>query len=307
MVNAILVLLTGLGWGLLGPASKALFAADPGVFDGLTVSLARGLWAFPFFAIGLGAVWRLEKPRLSPRRWAIAIAAGLLFGLVISVVFTIASQHTSVAHLSFFVGFTPVTNTVAAALVFREPLGRRSQLALALGVLGVVLLAFTKSSSAATLLGDGLMLVWLVAFAAYACLLRAVGPSVSSAFVMAFVGTISMGALIVPALFFRGIEAAAHAADAPQIAWWFFGEVVFGSTLVAQTAYAAAVRRMGVSAATIGAEYIALAVGVLASVAMHERWTPLTVVSGLMFCAALAVSFVPRPRLGRRGDSVEFG
>ena len=299
MINAILVLLTGLGWGLLGPASKGLFAAQPDVFDGLTVSLARGLWAFPFFAMGLGAVWRLEKPHLSARRWGYALAAGLVFGLVVSVVFTIASQHTSVAHLSFFVGFTPVTNTVAAALVFREPLDRRARVALALGVLGVVLLAFTKSSSAATLLGDGLMLVWLAAFAVYACLLRAIGPGVSSAFVMAFVGTISMGALIVPALFFGGVQAAAHVADTPQIAWWFFGEVVFGSTLVAQTAYAAAVRRMGVSAATIGAEYIALAVGVLASVLMHERWTPLTVVAGLIFCAALAVTFVPLPGLSR--------
>ena len=299
MLNAILVLLTGLGWGLLGPASKALFAADPGVFDGLTLSLARGLWAFPFFAIGLGAAWRIEPPRLDARRWGYAVAASLIFGLVVSVVFTIASQHTSVAHLSFFVGFTPVTNTVAAALVFRAPLDRRSQLALALGVVGVVLLAFTKATTSATLFGDGLMLVWLAAFAAYACLLRAIGPGVSSAFVMAFVGTLSMGALIVPALFFGGVQAAAHVTDCATIAWWFFGEVVFGSTLVAQTAYAAAVRRMGVSAATIGAEYIALAVGVLASVLMHERWTPLTVVAGLIFCAALAVTFVPLPGFSR--------
>ena len=32
--NAVLILLIGLGWGLLGPASKALFVGEPGASRG---------------------------------------------------------------------------------------------------------------------------------------------------------------------------------------------------------------------------------------------------------------------------------
>ena len=60
-------------------------------------------------------------------------------------------------------------------------------------------------------------------------------------------------------------------------------------------------RRLGVAIATIGAEYTALAVGVAMSLALHEAWTVLTVVGGLVLCCALAVTFVPIPVASRRG------
>jgi len=94
--------------------------------------------------------------------------------------------------------------------------------------------------------------------------------------------------------------AIAHVADSPAIAWWFFGEIAIGSTLIAQTTFAAAIRRLGVSIATIGVEYTALAVGVAMSLLMHEAWTALTVVGGLVLCCALGVTFVPLPWLGTR-------
>ncbi len=141
------------------------------------------------------------------------------------------------------------------------------------------------------------MVAWLAAFAAYACLLRAVGPSVSSAMLICLVGTIAMAALLVPGLALGYGAAAGHVIDTPAIGWWFFGEVILGSTLLAQTAYAAAVRRMGIAVATIGAEYTALAVGVVASLLARESWSPLTALAGLVFCAALTVTFAPLPGL----------
>ena len=290
----VLVVVTGLGWGLLGPASKALFGADPS-FNGLTLAVARAVWAFPIFLAALLALWRRSPPRLLRRQWAAAIAAGLTFGLGVSTLFTIAAQHTSVAHISFLVGISPVTNTVMAALVFRTALDVRSRLALGLGVAGVALLALTQHGGSSTALGDALMLAWLAAFGAYACLLRAVGTGVSSMFLMAFVGTISMGVLILPGIALGYGGAIAHVADGTTVGGWFFGEVIIGSTLVSQTTYAAAVKRLGVSVATIGAEYTALAVGVVCSLAMREAWTPLTVAAGLVFCLALAATFAPLP------------
>jgi drug/metabolite transporter (DMT)-like permease len=105
-----------------------------------------------------------------------------------------------------------------------------------------------------------------------------------------------MAALLVPGLALGYGGAIGHVADTPPIWWWFFGEILLGSTLVAQPAYAAAVRRLGVALATIGAEYTALAVGIVASLAAREAWTPLTVAGGAILCCALAVTFVPSPR-----------
>jgi hypothetical protein len=61
------------------------------------------------------------------------------------------------------------------------------------------------------------------------------------------------------------------------------------------------VRRLGVAVATIGTEYTALFVGIIASLAAREAWTPLTALAAIAFCCALAVTFVPvsrpKPRL----------
>ncbi len=298
--NAVFIAVTGLGWGLLGPASKFVYAAEPGVFDGVTVSIARAAWVLPIFLFALATAWRISPPRLDARRWTAIVAAGLIFGLLISVVFTVAAQYTSVAHISFLIGLSPVINTAAAALAFRTALDRRQWIALTLGLIGVAMLAATHSGARSALLGDGLMVLWLSAFAAYACLLRVVGARMNGVMTMCLVGTISMSVLLVVGVAAGKGGAIAHAFDTPAIAWWFFGEIAIGSTVVAQTTFAAAIRRLGVSVATIGVEYTALAVGVAMSRLMHEAWAALTVLGGLVLCAALAVTFVPLPWLGRR-------
>jgi drug/metabolite transporter (DMT)-like permease len=141
------------------------------------------------------------------------------------------------------------------------------------------------------------MLVWLAAFAVYAVLLRYVGPRVSSLFTMSVVGVIAMGtvaglAAVAAPEALRGVP---HVLATPAAGGWFFGEIVLGSNVFAQTAYARAVRRLGVSVATIGAQYTALAVGITASILSHEAWTIVTVIAGLILCGALAVTFVPAP------------
>ncbi len=296
-LDVLFVILVGVGWGLLAPATKALFAIDPAAFDGPSVAVARAAWALPMFLAIFGVACALERPRLPARRWLAIGGAGLCFGFGISVVFSIAAQHTSVAHISFLIGTSPVTNSLAAALAFRLPIGRRQRVALALGIVGVALLATSQTGGRAGLYGDSLMLIWLGSFAAYAVLLRCVGPSVSSTFTMSAVGTVAMAAVLTIALAHPAtLRGARHVLDTPASAGWFFGEIVAGSTLISQTAYARAVRRFGVSIATIGAEYTALAVGITASILGREPWSIVTVIAGLILCAALAVTFVPLPR-----------
>jgi drug/metabolite transporter (DMT)-like permease len=299
--GAALVVAVGIGWGLLAPATKALFLANPSAFDGATVAISRAVWAFPVFLIGAVVLALRERPQLSAKRWLAIAAAGVSFGIGITFVFSIAAAHTSISHLSFLIGTSPVTNSAAAAFAFRIALGWRERTALTLGIIGVALLAASHTGGSAGLYGDSLMLLWLAAFALYAVLLRYVGPGVSSWFTMSAVGVVSMAAVMLLGLFipgaFRGVP---HVLDSFSAAAWFFGEVLIGSTFVGQTAYAIAVRRFGVSIATIGAEYTALTVGITASIVWHEAWSPLTVLAGLILIAALATTFVRLPVRGTR-------
>jgi drug/metabolite transporter (DMT)-like permease len=299
-VDAAMVIAVGIGWGLLAPATKALFLATPAAFDGVTVAIARAVWAFPVFLIA--AVWLMlrERPQLPIERWLAIAGAGIAFGIGITFVFSIAAAHTSISHLSFLIGTSPVTNSAAAALAFRIPLGRRERTALVLGIVGVALLAASHTGGSAGLFGDSLMLVWLAAFAVYAVLLRYVGSAVSALFTMSVVGVVSMAVVVLVGLAIPGaLRGVPHVLDSPSSAAWFFGEVLLGSTFIGQTAYAYAVQRFGVSIATIGAEYTALTVGITASLAWHESWSPLTVMAGLILIGALGVTFVRLPAFGR--------
>ncbi len=296
-LHVALIVVTGVGWGLLAPATKALFVEVPGAFDGFSVAAARGAWALPVYAVILAWTWTRERPRPSARQWAALAGAGLTFGLGITVLFAVAAMYTSIAHLSFLIGSSPVTNSVAAALAFRLPISRRQQIALALGVAGVALLAATRTGGSAGLFGDGLMIVWLICFAAYAVLLRYGGAGLSSLFAMGVVGVVSMAAVTIASAALPGaLRGVAHVADTPAAAGWFFGEVVLGSGVIAQITYAAAVRRFGVSIATIGVEYTALVTGVTYSLFVREPWSWLTVVAGALLILALAVTFAPRER-----------
>lgn len=307
-VDIGLIVLVGVGWGLLAPATKALFGAVPSAFDGPSVAAARGAWAFAPFVVMLVVTRPRPFPRIGARRWAAMAGAGLLFGCGITEIFTVAAMHTSIAHLSFLIGSSPVTNSAAAALAFRLPLRGRERAALALGAAGVALLAVSRAGGSAELSGDLLMLLWLACFAVYAVLLRYAGPGLSSGFVMSAVGTVAMGSILLASAPVPGaLRGIAHVCDTPAAAAWFFGEIVLGSTLIAQTAYAGAVRRFGVATATIGAEYTALGVGIAYSLAVHEPWSWLTVAAGVLLVAALAVTFsaarTPIPRLDPSGTS----
>jgi drug/metabolite transporter (DMT)-like permease len=294
--DAALVVAVGAGWGLLGPATKALFLADPPAFDGISVAVARAVWCLPVFLILGGVLWLRERPRVPARQWAAIGGCGVAFGIGISYVFSIAAMHTSISHLSFLIGTSPVTNSAAAALAFRLPLGVREKIALALGVCGVGALAASHSGGSATLFGDSLMLLWLASFAVYAVLLRSIGGGLSSTLTMCCIGIVATLAVIAAGAFtpgaFRGV---AHTAGSWSVALWFFGEIVLGATLIGQIGYVISVKRFGVSVATIGAEYTALTAGISASVIWHEPWSWLTIVAGAILIAALGVTFVRVP------------
>jgi len=75
--DAALVVSVGIGWGLLAPATKALFLATPAAFDGISVAVARAVWAFPIFLIAAAVLLLRERPHLSRgggwQSWAAAL------------------------------------------------------------------------------------------------------------------------------------------------------------------------------------------------------------------------------------------
>ena len=302
--DAALVVAVGIGWGLLGPATKALFLADSRVFDGVSVAVARAVWSLPVFLIVGAALWWRERPQLQRSRGLAIVGGGFAYGIGITFVFSIAAAHTSIAHLSFLIGTSPVTNSAAAALVFRLPVTWREKTALVLGIIGVSLLAAAHSGGTPTLFGDALMLLWLASFAVYAVLLRFVGPGISATLTMCGVGVVATLAVLAAGLAVPdAFRAVPHVTDSPSTAAWFIVEILIGATFIGQTGYAIAVKRFGVSIATIGAEYTALAVGITTSIVWHEAWSPLTAVAGAILMCALAVTFVRLPGRGRVATS----
>ncbi|MFN2459094.1 MAG: EamA family transporter [Candidatus Velthaea sp.] len=298
--SAALIVVTGIGWGLLAPFTKLLFAADARVFDGVSVAIARAAWALPIYLFALALAWPLERPAMPPRRWLAFAAMGVCFGPGFFLLFSIAAQHTSVAHIAFLQGLAPPANAAFAALAFRAPLDGVRRAALAVGVAGVALLAATKAAAGSSLFGDAIMLVWLATFAAYASLLRYAALRYNIVFVTSLVGTLGTAVLVVGGLLTGTAGAAGHVADDPARGALFFGGIVVLSALVAPIAFAQAVRRSGVAVATSGAEYLAIAVGIVFSLAvLHEHWQPLLGVAGLLMLASLALTFAPADLFAR--------
>ncbi|GAC1433818.1 MAG: hypothetical protein NVSMB5_27310 [Candidatus Velthaea sp.] len=301
-----LVTLTGVGWGLLAPFSKLFFQDDPAVFNGMTLAVARAVWALPLFVFMLALSWRLERPSFS-RRTALAFG-GLGLGFVgFFVLFSVASQHTSVAHIAFLSGLAPPINAAFAALVFRTRLDAVRCIALAIGVAGVGLLALTKASDGSSIAGDALMIAWLLNFAVYATLLRTVSARYGIVFITAMTGTLATLVLTIAGVALGAGGAIAHVYDSPLLGAAFFAEIVVLSAVISPLAFATSIRRTGVAIATSGAQYMAVGVGILSSLlVLHEHWQPLLPVAGALLLASLALTFAPaglfksRPKSSRR-------
>lgn len=297
------ILLTACGWGLLAPFFKLIFASDPATFDGMSLAVARATWTLPFMAFLLATAWMLERPTFDRRSMLAFAVLGVIFGPAFMGIYSVATQHTSVSHVAFLVGLAPACSAALASIVFHTPLDRVRKVALALGVCGVALLAFTKSGNGASLLGDGLLVIWLGFFAVYSSVLRSMLTRYRLLFTMSLSGLI--GTLLVSVI---GIAigkggAIVHVTQTSAVSWYFFAEIIVLSTLIAPIAYAQAVRTAGVAIATSAAEYVAIAIGLGFSIAvLHETWQPLLTVAGITMLASLALTFAPAGLFGVEGE-----
>lgn len=148
-------------WGVNVPVMKAALASvPPFVFNGLRLGLS---------ALVLGFVDRIESRGRGPVSvpWRAVVGLSLLTSLGYQALFITGIARTSASHTGFLIASGPLWTALVARAAGVETLGRRSWFALTLAFLGTSLVAFARDGSgSATLLGNALVLLATIAWAA---------------------------------------------------------------------------------------------------------------------------------------------
>ena len=297
-ITLSLIVLVGIGWGLVAPTTRLAFNLDPGVLDGFTFTVARGAWTglawLPIFIV------LIVRERHSIDRGTLArmLALGAIWGPGVMGLLALATQRTALAHVVFSVGLTPVAAGLFSILAYGGTIDRLRRIGLGLGVLGVGLLGFERSGAHATLLGDALLLAWILAFGAYATIASGTLRRISALLVTASANVIG-GSIVTSTAFF--VPASRHAIVAvalhPGVALPFFACIVLFGGFVAPLAYAYALRRAPIAIVTGGAQYLAIVAGVIVAVAWFgEPFGPLSIAAGIVLAASLGATLAPTAR-----------
>jgi drug/metabolite transporter (DMT)-like permease len=280
---------------MLAPSSKWLFRGGGGAsFDGYSLAVARAVWAAPCCALIAAVTW--PRGRTIGRGDALRfLAAALLVGFGLNLLFQVGTQLTSAAHAVLFQGFIPVALAAVEALFFKRALARLQKAGLALGAAGALLLTLGRSGRGASPEGDAIMFVWVAVFAAYSLITRHLTETYPPLFVTAlawgggFAFIALAGAASVPA-------AIAHTFVSSQAAAVVFIGIVVASGIVAPAAHASSVRAGGITLATAGSQYAAIATGLSLSFGvLGESLSALGIAGALLMVAGLGLTLLPAP------------
>ncbi len=297
-ITLALIVLVGIGWGLVAPTTRLAFALDPGVLNGFTFTVARGAWTgLAWLPIFIFLLIR-ERRSLDRNSFATMVALGAIWGPGVMGLFALATQRTALAHVVFSVGLTPVAAGLFAVLVYGGSIDRMRRIGLGLGVLGVALLGFERSDAHATLLGDGFLLAWIIAFGAYATIAAGAIRRMSALLVTASANVIG-GAIVASTAFFvpASREAIVAVAMHPGVALPFFASIVFFGGFVAPLGYACALARAPIAIVTGGGQYLAIVTGVIVAIAWFgEPFGPLSIAAGIVLAASLGATLFPTAR-----------
>lgn len=152
---------------------------------------ATNLWRF-LFALPILGVWAaLARPIPTARQTGLLLAAGVLFGLEISL-WAAALGLTTVTNATLLVNLTPVFAAACGWLLFKERLSRPVLAGGAAALVGAVVLALARAQSgvgpagaaAHGWLGDAFAFSGALFYAGYLLIVRAQGRTVSVGAVM---------------------------------------------------------------------------------------------------------------------------
>jgi len=293
----VALILATVFWGLNAVASKVLFRPESAHFDALGLVVARSAWSLPFFA----SMAFFNRPRggVARRDWPLFALLALCIGPGTIGIFAFGAHETSAAHVVLIFALIPPFTAVFSAIALRERLAPIRLVALALGIAGTVLLTTTRSANGSTLHGDACILVMVVSFSVISVVLRILGRDRPYAplFVAGFYCSLGMALLLAGGLALGREAAIAQPVVAnASVLVWFFGIMIAGLTIFAQTAQTFALRTLGATTGSIVSAYGSLLFGLLgAYFVLGESLTPAGIVAALILVLALFLGVVPLP------------
>jgi drug/metabolite transporter (DMT)-like permease len=155
-----------------------------GVGTAFAVYALRGITAFDLLAVEIGSatatLWiglAIAGPRTSSR-WRTYALVGLLEPALSYLLYNVGLAQTSATHGALLEALDALLVVFLGALLLRERLGLAVVLSLLLGVLGAGLVAVTEGAGGpdpATRVGDGLVVLGIVAAAFYSIAVRRFG------------------------------------------------------------------------------------------------------------------------------------
>lgn len=280
--SLFIVVLIGLLWGLNWPAVKYMLTEIPP----LTI---RAL-AFPFAALLLASIARALGHTLRPAacdRVPILIT-GLLVVFGFNIFATFGQLHTETSKAAIIAYTMPAFTAVLAAIFLRERLDRRITIALAIGMMGLAVLAFEDVHELmANPLGPAIMLLAALSWALGNVALKLRTWSLSSLALTVWFFVVS-SALCWPLVFV--FEPPWNQSWPSTSVMWTLGYHVLGPMVVCYTCWTIMLARLPATVAAI-ATLVAPVVGVSSAVLLlGDVLTWQKVLSLLMVVASIGLT-----------------
>ncbi|MBM3115105.1 DMT family transporter [Jeongeupia naejangsanensis] len=183
-------------------ASMALVGANVGIGKTIVMALPVTLFALLRFVIGVGVLlprYRLEKMRTVTRKQWLGLFLQALFGtFLFTLLMLYGVSHTSALAAGVITSTIPAVVIVLSWLLLREKLGPRALIAVALAVLGMVIINVNRAGDAgeSSLLGNAMIAGAVVCESVYVILSRRLTQSLPAIDICAYTHLIGLGLML---------------------------------------------------------------------------------------------------------------
>lgn len=281
-------------FGLNAIASKALYAPPP-VFDPVSLFVARGVWSLPLFLLLAMATRPQPMPRLSWAHAGLFLLCGIAYGPGTNALSALGASATSASHAVLLLSLFPPLASLFAAFFLRERLSALRIAGIGVGVIGAATLTLSRSGGRSSLMGDALIIAFLLTWALLTLGIRLLDRAYPPLFVVGVFGTI--GSLLLGA-----IGLAVGRADAVLLPighvelrtiLWFDLELVLFLSLGGQLLQGFALRELDVATVVALTSYGSIFAGLVASTfVLGERLTGEEMLAGAFLVVALGMALL---------------
>ena len=227
-----------------------------------------------------------REPRLERRDFARVLLLGFLAVPVNQGFFLFGLMHTTATHASLLYALTPLVVFLMARRLLGESNARDKLLGIAAAFAGVAVILFDRglAHELRVLSGDALILVAVVAWAAYTVLSKPLLTRYPPFMVTSWV-IVAGSMMFLPAAAIPGAIPAAERLTAPVVSGILY--LAIGTSVIAYPLWFYALRRMEASKVAITSNTQPVITGVLSWVILGERFSP-----GFLLGAALILAGV---------------